>query len=105
MKNSTIFFLVAALLLLSSCTATHVDVTTCVADTPSGFWQGLWHGIIAPISFVISLFSDTIQMYEINNSGGWYDFGFAIGAGIIFGGSGSQAKRRKKKVKSEPQQY
>lgn len=99
MKKSTLFILAAiSLLLLSSCTATYVDVAPCVQDTPSGFWQGLWHGIIAPITFVISLFSDTIQMYDINNNGGWYDFGFAVGAGIIFGGSGSQAKRRKRKV-------
>lgn len=106
MKKSTLLLLTAiALLLLSSCTATHVDVQNCVQAEPAGFWMGLWHGIIAPISFVISLFSDTIQMYEVNNNGGWYDFGFAIGAGIIFGGSGSQAKRRRKKVSHEPQSY
>jgi hypothetical protein len=31
-------------------------------------------------------------MYGVNNNGGWYDFGFVIGAGIIFGG-GSRASK------------
>lgn len=100
MKKSILLLttIILAALLLSSCTATHADVSSCVQNPPSGFWMGLWHGIIAPVSFVISLFSDTIQMYEVNNSGGWYDFGFALGAGIIFGGSGSQARRRRKRT-------
>jgi hypothetical protein len=67
-----------------------VDVTPikeCVIDAPYGFWSGLWHGIIAPLSFIGSLFSDDIAMYAVNNNGGWYDFGFVLGAGILFGGS------------------
>jgi len=35
-------------------------------------------------------------MYEIYNNGGWYDFGFVLGAGILFGGSVSAAKKRQK---------
>ena len=27
-------------------------------------------------------------MYAVNNNGGWYDFGFVLGAGILFGGGG-----------------
>ncbi|MEZ5105260.1 MAG: hypothetical protein R2757_12240 [Draconibacterium sp.] len=53
-----------------------------------GFWHGLWHGVIAPVSFVISLFSDKVAMYAVNNNGGWYDFQFVLGAGILFGGGG-----------------
>jgi len=33
-------------------------------------------------------------MYAVNNNGGWYDFGFVLGAGILFGG-GSRASKRK----------
>ncbi|MEM7657497.1 MAG: hypothetical protein AAF399_15290 [Bacteroidota bacterium] len=40
---------------------------------------------------------DTIEMYQSFNNGGWYDFGFVLGAGILFGGSGSQSRRRKRK--------
>jgi hypothetical protein len=54
----------------------------------AGFWLGLWHGIIAPVTFVISLFTDNVSLYEVHNSGNWYDFGFVLGAGILFGGGG-----------------
>ena len=86
MKKQSIFFLLA-LLLLASCTADHVEITQCVQNKPDGFWMGLWHGMIAPITFIISLFSDSVEMYSINNNGGWYNFGFVLGAGILFGGS------------------
>jgi hypothetical protein len=59
----------------------------------AGFWMGLWHGIIAPITFIISLFTDSVSMYEVHNTGGWYDFGFVLGAGILFGGGGSASKK------------
>lgn len=78
---------------MSSC-AEPQTVTQCVEGETSGFWNGLWHGIIAPISFVISLFSDNITMYDVNNNGKWYDFGFVVGAGILWGG-GSKARSRK----------
>jgi hypothetical protein len=48
---------------------------------PAGFWVGLWHGIIAPITFIVSLFSDGVRIYETNNRGRWYDFGFMLGIG------------------------
>jgi len=35
----------------------------------AGFWLGLWHGLIAPITFVISLFSDNVNFYEVHNNG------------------------------------
>jgi hypothetical protein len=61
-----------------------------------GFWRGLWNGVIAPITFVISLFTEKVRMYEVHNNGGWYDFGFLLGAMIAFGGSagGTAARRR-----------
>ena len=54
----------------------------------AGFWGGLWHGIIMPVTFVISLFSDTVGVYEPRNIGGWYNFGFLIGLVIVLGGGG-----------------
>lgn len=54
--------------------------------TTAGFFMGLWHGVIAPITFIVSLFTDSVSLYEVHNSGNWYDFGFALGAGILFGG-------------------
>ena len=65
----------------------------------AGFWQGLWHGFISPVTFIISLFNDNVGIYEVYNNGGWYNFGFMAGVSIIFGGGGSggsRARRRKR---------
>lgn len=61
----------------------------------AGFWSGLWHGVISPITFIISLFSDNVNIYEIHNNGGWYNFGFLFGASIIFGGGAKGASSKK----------
>ncbi len=47
----------------------------------AGFLAGLWHGILLPLSFWISLLFPEVRIYETNNSGRWYDFGFLIGSG------------------------
>ena len=62
----------------------------------AGFWLGLWQGAIAPITFLISLFSHHVNVYEVHNNGNWYNFGFVLGAGILFGG-GAFGTRRKKR--------
>jgi len=54
---------------------------------PAGFLAGLWHGLIAPITFIISIFSPNVRIYETNNKGILYDFGFVIGISGSFGGS------------------
>lgn len=56
---------------------------------PAGFWIGLWHGLISPITFIISIFNPKVRIYEINNRGRLYDFGFILGVSISFGGSAS----------------
>jgi hypothetical protein len=56
---------------------------------PAGFWAGLWHGLISPITFLVSLFSPNVRIYETNNRGRWYDFGFIIGVSGAFGGGGT----------------
>ena len=57
---------------------------------PAGFWAGVWHGLICPITFLVSLFVDGVRIYEHNNRGRLYYFGFVLGASAAFGGSGSQ---------------
>jgi hypothetical protein len=52
----------------------------------AGFWLGLWHGFISPVTFIVSLFNEEVSLYEVHNDGNWYDFGFVLGAGILFGG-------------------
>jgi len=56
---------------------------------PAGFLASLWHGLILPITFIVSLFSPNVRIYETNNSGRWYDFGFILGASSSLGGSGA----------------
>jgi hypothetical protein len=63
--------------------------------TVAGFWPGLWHGLIAPVTFIISLFSRTVQIYEVHNNGNWYNFGFLLGMMIILGGGGGGAAARR----------
>ena len=89
--------LIGLLFAATSCTAPAVDVTYCVETEPSGFWMGLWHGIIAPFAFIGSLISDAIQIYDVNNNGGWYDFGFLLGAGTFLGGSSSGSRRMRRR--------
>lgn len=84
--------LLVGLVLLSACAASGNEVATARAD--AGFWLGLWHGVITPVTFVISLFSDDVGIYEVRNRGGWYDFGFVLGLSVIFSGGGGAASRR-----------
>ncbi len=60
--------------------------TPAQGGDPAGFWLGLWHGIISPVTFVVSLFTKDVNLYEVHNDGSWYNFGFVLGAGILFGG-------------------
>jgi len=85
-----LYTLLVAVLFTGCADVTLIEECTTVA--PYGFWGGLWHGIISPLSFIGSLFDDDIAMYALNNNGGWYDFGFVIGAGILFGGSSRSSK-------------
>ncbi len=59
----------------------------------AGFWQGLWHGLICPFSFLISLFKENMGVYETHNNGNWYNFGFIIGLMIVFGGNSGAGKK------------
>lgn len=53
---------------------------------PAGFFWGVWHGWIAPISLIMGLFKRNIKIYETVNIGWWYDFGFYIAIISGFGG-------------------
>lgn len=97
-KRSWPFLIAAGVLLLSitGCAPGPNIQEGVVQDGEiAGFWLGLWHGVIAPITFVISLFNDTVNVYEIHNNGNWYNFGFVLGAGVLLGGSGAGSRGRK----------
>ncbi len=72
-----------------------VDTAGADGDV-AGFWLGLWHGCIACVTFIISLFSDNVHFYEVHNNGGWYNFGFLLGASIFLGGSWGASRGRRR---------
>ena len=45
---------------------------------------GIWHGVIAPVTLVISFIDKNWQMYEVHNDGSQYNLGFLLGVAIIF---------------------
>lgn len=66
----------------NACVATQ-DVHAVVAGAP-GFWAGLWHGLIFPLAWLVSLFADQVAVYAVPNNGGWYNFGYFLGI-VVFG--------------------
>jgi hypothetical protein len=51
----------------------------------AGFLGGFWHGLIAPIVFIVSLFAPGVSIYETHNNGRWYELGFILGFSAHFG--------------------
>lgn len=66
----------------TACAATQ-QAHTVAAGAP-GFWFGLWHGLIFPLAWIVSLFASNIAVYAVPNNGGWYNFGFFLGI-VVFG--------------------
>jgi hypothetical protein len=45
---------------------------------------GIWHGVISPVTLVLSFIYPNVQMYEVYNDGSRYNLGFLIGVAIVF---------------------
>jgi hypothetical protein len=69
-------------ILLVGCAAGNPQFTI---EAPAGFWVGIWHGMISCVTLVIGIFNDNVGVYEVDNTGGWYDFGFLIGVTMLWG--------------------
>lgn len=63
--------IVAAALALAACAAGPNNVAHVDAPHIAGFWLGLWHGVISPITFLITLFTDGVNIYDVHNNGNW----------------------------------
>ncbi len=87
--------IVGTFLLLTGCIPGDGSATM---EDQAGFFWGIWHGWIAPVSLIVSIFKDGINIYEVNNIGFWYDFGFYI---AILGGFGGFSLFRKEKRKRD----
>jgi len=90
MKNLILYSLF--IMLFSSC-ADSVNFSEAASMQAVGFWYGLWHGWIVGFAWIVSLFSDSTAIYAIYNNGGWYDFGFMLGAGLL-GGTVTEIRRQ-----------
>lgn len=44
---------------------------------------GLWHGIIAPATLLVSFFNSDVRMYQVHNAGSEYDLGFLVGVAVV----------------------
>ena len=60
----------------------------------AGVVQGLWHGIIAPVTLIMSFFNEEVQMYEVHNDGKEYNLGYLLGVAIVFLILGFSGRRR-----------
>jgi len=99
MKRRAFFcFFLVILFIFSSCAAgpNELEKTPNKEGKIAGFWKGLWHGLIAPITFILSIFIKNLHFYEVHNSGIWYNFGFVIGAGLFLSGGILGRKKTKK---------
>ena len=96
-----VFIIILFLLVAASCAPGNERFI----DKPAGFWMGLWHGLICVITFIISLFSKTVRIYETTNTGGWYDFGFLFGACIALGSGGASSCKRKKPKRANEKEW
>ena len=101
-RTKAIFGILLMLVILAGC----APGPNSMAGTPddegevAGFWMGLWHGFASPVMFIISLFNKSVEVYEVHNNGGWYTFGFLLGASVILGGSsggGAAARSRRRR--------
>ncbi|HYY81532.1 MAG TPA: hypothetical protein VFD04_20485 [Actinomycetes bacterium] len=87
--------LLAGGLLLAGCAAGPNNVAHVDAPHVAGFWLGLWHGVILPVTFLVSLFNDHVNVYDVHNNGNWYNLGFVLGVSVVFGGPSRASARRR----------
>jgi len=50
----------------------------------AGLAMGFWHGLISPVTLIMSFLNPATQMYEVHNNGAMYSLGFLLGVAIIF---------------------
>ncbi len=62
----------------------------------AGILLGLWHGIISPVTLVLSFAKPGVQMYEVHNDGSQYNLGFLLGVALVFVILGATAGSRRR---------
>ena len=84
----------------AACAAGANAVAQANQPDAAGFWLGLWQGLISPITFLISLFNNDVNIYEVNNNGNWYNFGFMLGVAVVFSGPAGSSRAVPRRARS-----
>ncbi|MCB5223659.1 MAG: hypothetical protein WCY21_03400 [Candidatus Cloacimonadaceae bacterium] len=95
MKIKTLVFLGLLCFLLFSCAP---GVSDRSAENRAGFFMGIWHGWIAPITLIWQFFNREVRIYEYFNTGWLYDLGYYLG---VAGGFGSVSFTRRRSCKRD----
>jgi hypothetical protein len=79
-----------------------IALTGCMAGNspqfntqPAGFFYGIWHGWLAPLSLLLKFFNPEYSIFEVNNTGLGYELGFYMAIISGFGGLSLARKKRK----------
>ncbi len=97
MKQYRILFpAIITLLILIAFTSCMPNPEQNMGQSPSGFFMGVWHGWIAPLSLIVGFFNEHTRVYDPNNTGWWYDFGVYM---AIISGVGGLSLARKNRDK------
>ena len=62
----------------------------------AGILLGLWHGVISPVTLIVSFINPKWQMYEVHNDGSQYNLGFLLGVALVFVLLGALAGSRRR---------
>jgi len=95
MKNKKMMWLMISVIVLLSLSGCIPGDGSADATHTAGFFWGIWHGWLAPLTLIISIFDKNIHIYEVANSGFWYDLGYYMA--IISGFGGLSLYRRKRR--------
>ena len=92
MKRS--YKVIALLILLVLLTGCMAGISPQFDTQQAGFFYGIWHGWLAPLSLILKFFNPEHSIYEINNTGLGYEFGFYMAIISGFGGLSLARKKR-----------
>lgn len=94
MQTFRILFGISIVLFITGCGGENgLEGTNMLGyDYPAGFFWGIWDGLTTPFAFIGKMFGADVNIYEVSNSGNWYNFGFLLGSSGwgIFAGSSSK---------------
>jgi hypothetical protein len=70
-----LFFIIFSTFILTACG----DPNPLISSDGAGFFGGLWDGLTSILAFIFSIFGGDYNIYEVVNTGNFYNLGFLIG--------------------------